>query len=125
MKNMRGKRLLLRLLGGGLILVVLGTIYLFWYEPAYSGLLQNPAATHIFAHRGFGNHAPDNSLVAAQLAMKNGMEGVDVDGQLSADGELVIFHDLSVDRLTSATGRVSSKTVEELRALDLAPKYGA
>ena len=51
------------------------------------------------------------------------MDGVDVDGQLTADGELVIFHDLSVDRLTSATGRVRDKTRAEMLALDLGPKF--
>ena len=51
------------------------------------------------------------------------MDGVDVDGQLTRDGELVIFHDLSVDRLTSGTGRVRDKTRAEMLALDLGPKY--
>jgi glycerophosphoryl diester phosphodiesterase len=48
---------------------------------------------------------------------------VDVDGQLTRDGEVVIFHDLSVDRLTAATGRVRDKTLKEMLALDLGPKY--
>jgi len=43
---------------------------------------------------------------------------------LSSDGELVIFHDLSVDRLTESRGKVNSKTLKELLALDLGPKYG-
>jgi glycerophosphoryl diester phosphodiesterase len=53
------------------------------------------------------------------------MDGVDVDGQLTRDGELVIFHDLSVDRLTSGTGRVRDKMLKEMLALDLAPKFRA
>jgi glycerophosphoryl diester phosphodiesterase len=100
--------------------------YLFLHEPAYHGLITvpRPGRTLIFGHRGFGNYAPDNSLAGALLAMQAGMDGVDMDGQLSADGVLVIFHDLSVDRLTNATGKVTSKTLRELLALDLAPKYG-
>jgi glycerophosphoryl diester phosphodiesterase len=77
----------------------------------------------IFAHRGFGDHAPDNSLYAVERALEAGMDGVDVDGQLTRDGEVVIFHDLSVDRLTSDTGRVQQKTLKEMLALDLGPKY--
>src|SRR3989344_577229 len=98
--------------------------YLFLYEPNYNGLIPETDNALIFAHRGFGNHAPDNSLVAAKIAMQNNMDGVDVDGQFSADNELVIFHDLSVDRLTTETGKVNSKTVDELIKLDLAIKYG-
>ena len=103
-----------------LVLLVLG--YLFLYEPKYDGLIGETDEVSVFAHRGFGNHAPDNSLVAAKLAIQNNMNGVDVDGQLSADKELVIFHDLSVDRLTSGTGRVGEKTVDELLKLDLSEK---
>src|SRR2546426_6143953 len=98
--------------------------YLCLYEPPYRGLITPVSKPLVFAHRGFGNYAPDNSLAGALLAMQAGMDGVDMDGQLSADGELVIFHDLSVDRLTASTGRVNSKTLRELLALDLAPKYG-
>jgi len=107
-----------------LLLLVLGAIWLFGYEPAYAGtLVAKPAKTLIFAHRGFGNHAPDNSLYAVQRAMAAGMDGVDVDGQFTRDSQVVIFHDLSVDRLTSDTGRVTGYALNEMLALDLGPKF--
>jgi glycerophosphoryl diester phosphodiesterase len=106
--------------------LVLFGVYLSCYEPPYRGaLVTRPARPLIFAHRGFGNHGPDNSLYAVEHALAAGMDGVDVDGQLTRDGELVIFHDLSVDRLTSGTGRVRDKTRDEMLALDLGPKYDA
>jgi glycerophosphoryl diester phosphodiesterase len=106
------------------LLLLVGGAYLFGYEPRYNGTLVTPASrTLIFAHRGFGDHAPDNSLYAVERALEAGMDGVDVDGQLTSDGELVIFHDLSVDRLTSDTGKVQFKTLKEMLALDLGPKY--
>src|SRR6267378_8662442 len=76
-------------------------IYFFGCEPNYSGTLvvQVPHPL-VFAHRGFGDHGPDNSLLAVQHALDLDMDGVDLDGQLTRDGQLVIFHDLSVDRLT-------------------------
>ncbi len=102
----------------------LAAAYLFGYEPPYRGsLVARPARPLVFAHRGFGDHAPDNSLYAVERALAAGMDGVDVDGQLTRDGELVIFHDLSVDRLTSGTGRVRDKTRQEMLALDLGPKH--
>ena len=104
--------------------LLLGGIYLFGYEPPYRGkLVARPARTLVFAHRGFGDLGPDNSLYAVQHALEAGMDGVDVDGQLTRDSALVIFHDLSVDRLTAGTGRVREKTRAEMLALDLGPKY--
>ena len=106
------------------LLPVMVLMYLFLYEPPYRGLLvTQPPRPLVFAHRGFGDLAPDNSLYAVERALEAKMGGVDVDGQLTSDGELIIFHDLSVDRLTSATGRVASKTLREMLALDLGPKY--
>jgi glycerophosphoryl diester phosphodiesterase len=102
----------------------LGVIYLFGYEPRYRGtLVARPGRTLVFAHRGFGVLGPDNSLYAVEHALEAGMDGVDVDGQLTRDSELVIFHDLSVDRLTSGVGRVREKTQAEMLALDLGPKH--
>lgn len=104
--------------------IVLFGVYLSCYEPQYRGtLVTRPSRTLIFAHRGFGDHAPDNSLYAVERALGAGMDGVDVDGQFTRDSELVVFHDLSVDRLTSGTGRVRDKTRDEMLALDLGPKY--
>lgn len=106
-----------------LVLAVAGG-YLFGYEPTYQGsLVALPPRPLVFAHRGFGDHAPDNSLYAVERAFAAGMDGVDVDGQLTRDGEVVIFHDLSIDRLTSDTGRVRDKTLQEMLALDLGSKF--
>ena len=117
------RRHVLRGLGGLLALVA---IYFFGCEPAYQGTLVVPTPHPlIFAHRGFGDHGPDNSLFAVEHALDVDLDGVDLDGQLTRDGELVIFHDLSVDRLTSGTGRVADKTLKEMLALDLGPKYQA
>ncbi len=107
-----------------LLLLLLGGAWLFLYEPPYAGtLVRMPERTLVFAHRGFGDHGPDNSLYAVERAMAAGMDGVDVDGQFTRDGELVIYHDLSVDRLTSGTGKVRDKTAAEMLGLDLGPKY--
>lgn len=111
-------------LAAATLALLVGVAWLFGYEPRYRGsLVVRPARPLVFAHRGFGDHAPDNSLVAVERALEAGMDGVDVDGQLTLDGELVIFHDLSVDRLTSGEGRVRDKTLAEMLALDLGPKY--
>jgi len=115
---------MLRLLGLLAAVLAGACAYLFLYEPRYGGtLVTTPPRTLVFAHRGFGELGPDNSLFAVERALAAGMDGVDVDGQMTRDGVLVIFHDLSVDRLTSGSGVVRGKTAAEMLALDLGPKY--
>lgn len=110
-------------LGGMLLVLAAAFAWLFLYEPAYSGtLVTRPAHTLVFGHRGFGDRAPDNSLFATERALTEGMDGVDVDAQLTRDSVIVIYHDLSVDRLTPGTGKVRDKTAAEMLALDLGPK---
>lgn len=123
MKSKKNIKKVWKILGIILVILLVVAIYLFLYEPKYNGPIGIQDETLVISHRGFGVHAPDNSLAAAKIALEKGLDGIDVDGQLSSDGELVIFHDLSVDRLTNGTGRVSSKTLEELLKLDLGPKF--
>ncbi|MEK6862088.1 MAG: glycerophosphodiester phosphodiesterase family protein [Nanoarchaeota archaeon] len=122
MKSIGGhkKNLILAII---LILLIIFVSYFFFYEPVYSGSIRIPEKTLVISHRGFGNHAPDNSLAGAKLALANGMDGIDVDGQMTSDGELIIFHDLTLGRLTNATGRVSDKTLDEMLHLDLGQKF--
>ena len=121
---MAPRRRMLRLLGLLAAVLAGACAYLFLYEPPYGGtLVATPPRTLVFAHRGFGELGPDNSLFAVERALAAGMDGVDVDGQMTRDGVLVIFHDLSVDRLTSGSGVVRGKTAAEMLALDLGPKY--
>lgn len=103
--------------------IAAGLLYLFFYTPHYTGLIQTPDTPYVFAHRGLGDFAPDNSLSWAKKAVQDGFYGVDVDAQFTKDKQVVIFHDLSVDRLTHASGKVASKTLVELTGLDLGEKY--
>ena len=114
-----------RKVGGVVGLALLGAVAaLFLYELPYAGLMSPPERALVFAHRGFGNLAPDNSLAGARLALRERIDGVDVDAQLTRDGEIVIFHDVSLERFTSGEGRVDARTMAELRAFDLAESFG-
>jgi glycerophosphoryl diester phosphodiesterase len=72
----------------------------------------------IFAHRGASAHAPENTLAAFQLAVDHHADGIELDAKLSADGTVVIMHDAAVNRTTDGEGKVSQKTLAELKAYD-------
>ena len=72
----------------------------------------------IFAHRGSKNHAPENTLAAFKLALAQGAPAIELDVKLTADGEIVVFHDRTLDRTTGGTGRLQDQTLASLKALD-------
>jgi glycerophosphoryl diester phosphodiesterase len=72
----------------------------------------------IFAHRGSSAHAPENTIAAFELAVRQEAEAIELDTKLTKDGEVVVIHDLTVDRTTDGTGRVADLTLSALRELD-------
>ncbi|WP_309092590.1 glycerophosphodiester phosphodiesterase [Phenylobacterium sp.] len=72
------------------------------------------------AHRGLWSPdgAPENSLSAFQAACAAGY-GIELDVQLSADGEAVVFHDATLERMTGQTGRVRDRSAADLAELRL------
>ncbi|MHB0965427.1 MAG: glycerophosphodiester phosphodiesterase [Bellilinea sp.] len=72
----------------------------------------------IYAHRGASAYAPENTLAAFRLALEQGADGIELDAKLSADGEVVVIHDQTVDRTTQGKGRVNQLALSELKKLD-------
>jgi glycerophosphoryl diester phosphodiesterase len=72
----------------------------------------------IFAHRGASRYAPENTLAAFSLAVQQGAEAVELDAKLTADGQIVVFHDQTLARTTKAAGKIQEKTLAELKRLD-------
>ncbi|MFT4518007.1 MAG: glycerophosphoryl diester phosphodiesterase [Halioglobus sp.] len=73
-----------------------------------------------FAHRGGVTDFPENTLYAYAEAAKAGADVLEMDIYQTADNELVVLHDLSVNGTTDGTGNVVDLTLAELRALDAA-----
>ncbi len=67
------------------------------------------------AHRGLSAEAPENSLMAFELAGQRGVWGIETDVHSTADGVLVCIHDDTVDRTTDGTGPVREMTLQQLR----------
>jgi glycerophosphoryl diester phosphodiesterase len=78
----------------------------------------------LIAHRGGSLEAPENTLAAFRHAIELGMRYVELDVQMSSDGEMVVIHDETLDRTTNGNGPVSSLTLQELRKLDAGSHFG-
>ena len=74
--------------------------------------------TKIWAHRGASGYAPENTLESFELAIEQKADGIELDVQMTKDGELVVIHDETIDRTGNGTGRVQDHTLKELKALN-------
>lgn len=81
----------------------------------------------IIAHRGFSSQYPENTLCSFQGAIDSGADLIELDLQITADKELVIFHDTELARTTNGVGIVESLSLAELRSYDagswFSPKF--
>ena len=77
----------------------------------------------VFAHRGDEAHAPENTLSAFKQAVEKGTDGIEFDVKLTADGQVVVLHDQSVDRTTNGTGNVAKLSFAALRELDAGKQF--
>ena len=71
--------------------------------------------TLVIAHRGASADERENTLPAFERAIEVGADFVELDVQVSADGVLVVFHDLDLDRLTPLRGPLRRRSAAELR----------
>ena len=72
----------------------------------------------LVAHRGGAALAPENTLPAFDLAARLGADAFELDVHLTADGEVVVFHDDETSRLTGEPGTIEARTLEQVRRLD-------
>jgi glycerophosphoryl diester phosphodiesterase len=83
--------------------------------------------TNIFGHRGAAGTFPENTMISFQETERIGANGIELDVQLSRDGEVVVIHDETLERTTNGKGWVKDFTLKELRKLDASykfPEYG-
>jgi glycerophosphoryl diester phosphodiesterase len=72
----------------------------------------------LFAHRGASLIAPENTLPAFEHAVKNKVQGIELDVHLSKDGTVVVCHDDELSRTSNMTGFLKDKTFSEIRNAD-------
>ena len=79
---------------------------------------QSEKNIYVAAHRGASASHPENTMEAFRAAIEMGVDQIETDVRITADGELVLIHDATVDRTTNGTGKVAQMTLAELQALD-------
>ena len=67
----------------------------------------------VWAHRGASGYCPENTLPAFQRAIELGADGIELDVQMTRDGELVVCHDETIDRTSNGSGWIKDKTLAE------------
>jgi glycerophosphoryl diester phosphodiesterase len=79
--------------------------------------------TQIFGHRGAAGTFPENTMISFQEVERVGAEGIELDVQLTKDGEIVVIHDETLDRTTTGEGLVKDLTLQEIAELDASYKF--
>lgn len=109
-----------RWVAGVLLVLSAAAILAAWSQPPPRERIDHLAAQQvtIIAHAGAQGHAPPNTMEAFELALELGAHVLEMDLQLTADGEVVTIHDGTVDRTTDGTGAVADLSLAELQVLD-------
>jgi glycerophosphoryl diester phosphodiesterase len=68
-------------------------------------------------------HAPENTMDAFELALRQGANVLELDVHLTRDREVIVMHDPTLDRTTNGTGPVRDKTYAEIAELDAGHKF--
>ena len=77
----------------------------------------------LFAHRGGGALAPENTLAGIALAARLGFRGIEFDTMLSADGVPFLIHDETLERTTDGAGDVARTAAAELARRDAGCRF--
>ncbi|USK29097.1 glycerophosphodiester phosphodiesterase [Bacillus sp. CMF21] len=72
----------------------------------------------IYAHRGCSGEFPENTMAAFEAACKIGADGIELDVQMTKDGEVVVIHDEQIDRTTNGIGFVKDFRYKQLKLFD-------
>src|SRR5580765_3256853 len=90
---------------------------------AQSNPLLDLSARPIIAHRGASGAAPENTLAAFELAVRQGADAFELDVRLTADGVPVVLHDPTLDRTTDRAGPLAALRVADLKGIDAGARF--
>jgi glycerophosphoryl diester phosphodiesterase len=88
--------------------------------PATALATEQAETPTVVAHRGGAAYGPENTMLAVENGHRLGVDSIEVDVMFSADDELVVIHDDTLERTTDCSGEVIDHTVAQLRECDAA-----
>ena len=74
--------------------------------------------TKVMAHRGASTETPENTMAAFQKAIDDMADYIELDVQLTSDGEVIVMHDSNAYRTTGVDENIVNMTYKEVRRLD-------
>ncbi|WP_268876043.1 glycerophosphodiester phosphodiesterase [Gottfriedia luciferensis] len=77
----------------------------------------------IIGHRGAAGTYPENTMISFKACEDLGADGIELDVQLSKDGEIVVIHDETINRTTNGKGFVKDYTLTELKKFDASYRF--
>lgn len=107
---------------GMIVLCTLGIASaLCLFDTAYNGNFITrsiPVKIEVTAHRGSSKTAPENTMAAIAAAVEEMADRVEIDVQETSDGQVVLFHDNTLKRITGGNRKIADMSYEELQAID-------
>jgi glycerophosphoryl diester phosphodiesterase len=79
----------------------------------------------IYGHRGARAHLPENTLQAFEAALKGGANAIETDVHVTSDGQVVVFHDTTGERIAGTSKSIASVTWKEARSWDVGYQHVA
>ena len=74
-------------------------------------------------HRGAKAHVAENTIESVKKAIELGVDGIEIDVHQCASGQLVVFHDFTLDRMTNGQGEVAKQSLKELKQLKVEERF--
>ena len=98
------------------ITVAVVAIYFVLHPFAYlfTGKYQPNAHLEIVGHKGASGLAPENTLAAVRMGLEHAVDVIEIDIHMTADNEIVVCHDKTIDRTTTGSGEIRNLTLEEI-----------
>ncbi len=78
-----------------------------------------PQIPKVFGHRGAKGHVAENTLPSIAKAIDLGVDGIEIDVFKCASGELVVFHDQTLDKLTNASGYIEQLDLDSIQKIEV------
>ncbi len=105
-----------------IIFLIIACAFVYLTTPGKFRFFDLPA---VYAHRGYyGGDIPENSIEAFKICAEKGI-AAELDVRTTADGEIVVFHDMKADRMCGVDKRIAEMTYEEVKELRLdGTEYG-